>query len=384
MQLKEAPKPTVALLLRITCFFWLLAKVISRKVWGSDRFFPVVPLFGFLDNVPGWVHGLLFGAALICLVLLIIKPSGKYLLPVLIIIEICSCSLDQNRWQPWEYQYLFTIFIIAINRNNYNVARYAFTFLLITTYIYSGLNKMSIAFLHTIWDRMILTAFLKLPAHVAHNGVVYYSGYLLGIIECAAGIGLFFPRLKKLSAWVLIGMHLFNLLFLGPFGLKYNKIIWPWNVVMIVYLYILFIRKDSVPISFSHFYQLRKGYNKLVILCWGILPAFSFIGWWDNYLSSSLYSGRVPTMAICINNPDSLTSLRPYFSKTDTLHICDGAALINTQSWALKEINVPPYPEQRVYKKIQEKFSQKYPGVQCKYVLYHYTYNGELIKQELK
>jgi len=41
--------PQFHTLLRITCFFWLLAKVLSMKAWLADRLYPVVPVFDFID-----------------------------------------------------------------------------------------------------------------------------------------------------------------------------------------------------------------------------------------------------------------------------------------------------------------------------------------------
>jgi hypothetical protein len=51
-----------------------------------------------------------------CLISIIIIPRKKILLPLLLITELFSCALDQNRWQPCEYQYLFTLFAFIVYR----------------------------------------------------------------------------------------------------------------------------------------------------------------------------------------------------------------------------------------------------------------------------
>src|SRR5690242_13786994 len=91
-------------ILRITCLFWLIAKLISYKVWFTARVFPVVPVFNGLDHVPSFVHGGLYFLSLLLLVVVVSKPSNKYFIIALIISELCSCLLDYTRWQPWEYQ----------------------------------------------------------------------------------------------------------------------------------------------------------------------------------------------------------------------------------------------------------------------------------------
>jgi len=375
---------TAILLLRITCIFWIIAKLMSWKLWVATRVFPLVPLFDITEKLPDCIHLLLLIISLTLLAVLIIKPqNNKYLLFIIITVEFFSCLLDQNRWQPWEYQYLFTFFIIAVNRRKIDVVKYAFIFLLVSMYIYSGLHKLNTGFLRNIWSAMILSAYMKASPQFIHNTIVFHSGYLLGIIECAAGIGLLFSRTKRSSAKLLIIMHLFNLLFLGPLGLHYNKIIWPWNIVMIIYLYILFIPEQATHVSFSHFRQLSKGYNWLVLLCWGVLPALSFGGYWDQYLSSNLYSGDLYYMAICVNDTTALKQARPYFSKKDTQHLCDGANILFIQNWAMAEMGAPPYPEIRVYKKIKEVCIQKYSGEQCHYILYHFLHNGMVQKAPL-
>src|ERR1019366_5120531 len=93
---------------RLICFFWLVAKAISWKVWLADRVFPIVPPFNFLF-VPSFIHLVLFIFSLSALLALFIFPSKRFLLISVIIIEVFSCLLDQNRWQPWEYQYIFII-----------------------------------------------------------------------------------------------------------------------------------------------------------------------------------------------------------------------------------------------------------------------------------
>jgi hypothetical protein len=354
-------------LLRITAVFWFIAKIISFKVWTTNRIFPVVPVFDAVDNMPGWVHLLLLGLSLICVLLLAAKPQIKLLGWMLIGSELCSIMLDYTRWQPWEYQYLFILFIFLVNKDEKNI-RIGIGFLLAALYIYSGLQKINIDFLLQIWDNMILNSLFHLSHATRVNSIIFYSGFSLGIIEFCAGAGLLFKRTQKTAAVFLIIMHLFNLLWLGPLGAKYNIIIWPWNMAMCIYLYLLFINNRIIS-----FRSIFVKWNIIVLIAWGLLPALNFAGLWDNYLSGSLYSGKLPLMAACI---DSETALKPYISIADTKGFCPDKSLVKLQAWALKELNVPPYPQERVYKKIAKKLHQLYPGCVC----YAYIYRAPLQK----
>lgn len=81
---------------------------------------------------------------------------------------------------------------------------------------------------------MILNDFL----HIAQNTILDYKLFFLGlaipIIEIALGLGLLLAKKKILFAYLIIGMHIFILIFLGPAGINYNSIIWFWNILMII------------------------------------------------------------------------------------------------------------------------------------------------------
>lgn len=72
-------------------------------------------------------------------------------------------------------------------------------------------------------------------------------------------------------------MHIFILIFLSPLEINYNSIIWPWNVLMIVYLIILFYN-NSAKISLRN---LLVGVTIIPVLMTAILPFLSFVGLYD-------------------------------------------------------------------------------------------------------
>lgn len=364
-------------IIQLTSIFWLIEKLISYKVWGTNRLFPVIPIWEFLNSIPPFIHWLLFAISLVCIMIVMIKPKLKYMLALLFISDFFSCILDQNRFQPWEYQFLFSTLIILVYWNNERTMRLGLMFVIVGTFTYSGLHKLNPSFLNNIWDEMMLRRFFKVPLSIIKNPIIYFGGYILGIAEALCGIGLLFTKTKNKCAKGLIGMHIFTLLFLGPFGLRYNVIVWPWNLLMIGYLYVFFIQKDSIDFKFE---TLENRFFKVILLCWGILPAFSFVGFWDNYLSSNLYSGKLPLMAICIKDTSSTSALKPYYTTKDAGNFCNGLVKINLQNWAMKEMKVPPYPEVRIYKRIKETFIKTYPASSSSFFLFRHP-NEAMNKQ---
>lgn len=353
-------------LLRITCFFWFFIKVMSWRIWTTNRLLPTAPIADFFDYLPPILHTILFTISLCLLVAAFFKGS-KPILVTLLAIEIISCILDQNRLQPWEYQYFFTVFLFIVNGGNRKIIPACFAFLLVSTYFYSGLSKINGGFLQSIWSTSILKVFFKIPAHIVAQNWVHYSGLLLGATELLGGIGLLFTKTQALSAKLLIVMHLFIIVFLGFFGYNVSKVLWVWNTSMIFYLYYIFIFYN---VGGSIIQSTIQGINKLVFLCWGILPILSFMGYWDYYLSSNLFSGNTPKMVICIMDTSACKPLKRFCYKKDINNTCHGLEKTDIQTLAILETGVSAYPEIRVYKKMQQKLKKQYPTAGLNFVYF--------------
>ena len=106
---------------------------------------------------------------------------------------------------------------------------------------------------------MILIRFCGFEANQIQNIVVHYAGLALPMFEILAALGLLFAKNKQRYALLLIAMHIFILIFLSPLGINYNSIVWPWNVLMILYLIILFYHIKTI-ISFRN---LVSGFYKI-------------------------------------------------------------------------------------------------------------------------
>ena len=324
---------------------------------------------------------MLFIFSLLALFALLIFPINRVLQVSVIIIEVLSCLLDQNRWQPWEYQYIFIILALVINYKNEKNAVSAIAFIFVSVYFFSGIGKMNPVFSQYVRNKMVLSGIFHVSNSIVYEWLLYHTGYLLGIIEILLSIGLFFQRTKKISAIFLIIMHLLILAIFGPFGINYDRIIWPWNVVMIVILYVFFICNTPVSISFQ---SIKQGWNKLIIVFFGILPVLNFFGYWDFYLSSSLFSNKPPEMYICIHKPGSSKVLQPFFAGYKNKFLCDSnSTLLDVRAWSFREMQVPAYPEIRIYKSIKEQILKRYPDMNATFTVYPYI-NGRKTRIELK
>jgi hypothetical protein len=262
------------ILLAVTCIFWLIAKIISWKLWVTERLFPVIPTFDFLSAIPAIAHWIFLFSSIGLLISLTIRPGNKTLQYSLMLFELFACLLDENRWQPWEYLYLFILLLFILNKSEKTAIIYSsFVIVLATIYFYSGIHKMQEGFVTYMWDHTILKRMLHLPISFQPKNWLHYCGYALPSVECIAGIGLLFAATKKIASILLMAMHVFILVLLGPWGIQYNVIVWPWNVAMIFFLYYLFI--DNGNKSFFQFLLPGLRY-KMILFCWAVLPAFNF------------------------------------------------------------------------------------------------------------
>lgn len=345
------------LLLRIACVFWFIAKLISWRIWTTYRLLPTVPVWEQLDVVPAIVHTLLFAVSLLLILWLILK-TNKLVFIGLLINEVLSCMLDQNRLQFWEYHYIFIIFIFTVNFRSPGYIKASIVFLLAGMHFYSGVNKLNDSFLQTVWVNS-LAHFLSINVRASNWHWLYHWGYLAGISELMAGMGLLFLKTQTKAACFLSAMHIFIILLFGPLGYNTNIVIWPWNIGIILTLYLVFFKGAESGVNVT---PVIIGWNKAIILFWGFLPALSFFGYWDKNLSSNLISGRLPRMIICVNDTSKCKPLQQFCLKKDGSNTCEGLQKINLLYWMLAEDNVIVYAEPRVFNVIQEKLEKEYPA----------------------
>jgi uncharacterized membrane protein YphA (DoxX/SURF4 family) len=328
--------------LRIVVCFWLIAKIWSYKLWMIWRLYPVLPPFDLLEHIPAWFHACLFLNSCLLLLLVLVKPSDKRLVLLLVINELVSCILDQNRWQPWQYMYI----LIATNFLLVKQPRHMLLIILASIYWYSGLHKLNHNFVEHIWLQWLHADAWK--AGLKQWGTI--SGYLAACIEFIAGLGLLFVRTRKIATFTLLIMHVFILFMIGPLGKHTNTIVWPWNIAMMLLLMSLISDESSIKATF-----FKSVYTCVMIIPVCILPALSFFNAWDSYLSFSLYSGKVPRAYLCVERINEVPELKRYAAKSDRLNKCKGTTFIALNKWCMSELKVAYYPETRAFNQLQQK-----------------------------
>ncbi len=330
------------------------AVLLSLNLWAGLRWFPKAPLIKSVVGLqPPWdyLQIIVFFVQLILCVL----HKKKMLMCCLIIFAAYLCIEDQNRLQPWFFNYICILGVLLFYKqrvdepNNYISVFISLQVFVALIYIYSGIQKLNPLFatetfkwiiepLNAVFTQRQMSLFAKL-------------GVIVPWFEILTGLGLLIKPLRFLVLPLLISMHVFILLVLGPLGKSFNYVIWPWNIVMIILCLLLFSKVKAE--RFFDISILFKSYAfYLVLTVMLILPFFSLTNQYDSYLSSSLYSGNTHNCKIILS--DKVYNKLPLYIKSFVIKNDDYNQLA-VKNWAMTELHSPCLPEYRVFYCVQQK-----------------------------
>ena len=319
---------------------FLAGMLLSRRLWfGIGRTFPRTPLISALPDAFRLLEFLFWPLLLIVLIFIALRKDATRFIVIALTLSAVLVLLDQTRLQPWVYQYSVTLGILAFqSRKTGSTTLAACQLVIAVQYFWSGIQKLNWTFAHkTLPDVLALTG-ITLPESLPLLAIV------VALTEAAVGVALIFRRTRPVAVIAAVAMHVVLLVMM--ITSKQNSVIWPWNVAMTVVVVVLFWQADNSARLVSR--ASNSARVMLAIYC--LAPVLSFAGWWDLYLSSALYSGNTPNAAIRINAEVrerlSPETQRLVFSTTS------GELILPVYEWSMSDLNVPQYPEVRVYKEL--------------------------------
>jgi hypothetical protein len=334
----------------------------SWKLWiSSHRLFPSTPVWSWLPQPPFPLDFAFAGSLLVLMAAVAVSARPARSIQVLLVLLAALGVLDQSRWQPWMVQYavmfgsllLFpwsTRPLTAWPANQVSAGLHACRLFMVCMYSYSGLEKLGYGFATVLPDIVApLFRWLHFRADNLSERALLPLAIPLALVECASGVMLAFPQTRSAAAVCLILMHVALLWWLGPLGTNWNYVVWPWNLMLIGLLLLLFWRQPAWSLQDiwrSHWY------SKVIALVFGVLPLLTVAGVWDSYLGFSVYTGNIKRAIVHIS-PTQIPEL-PQTIRQYTLS--DG--VIDIDRWCYTELGVPIYPETRVFVSVGRQVAQ--------------------------
>lgn len=339
-------------LIKLTVLIGMFASILlSHNLWAGERWFPKTTLIDDYFGVPApydYIH------LIVLIALLFFSFISQKKAPSILLVLFCVylCFDDQNRLQPWFYNYALILFILLFYKyrvdesNNYTTVFISLQILVALVYVFSGIQKMNSSFVPNTFEWMV-SSFDTIFSKRQLNLITKF-GYVVPYFEIIIGVGLLIKPFRYIIIPLVILMHLFILIMLGPTGKDYNSVIWPWNIIMIGLVLLLFAnvkQERFFDISF-----LFKGISfYIVITLMLIFPIFSLKNQYDSYLSSSLYSSNLNDCQLILSN--KAYEKLPYYIRC--FSIKDGDKnILYIKKWAVNELNVPCVPEYRIFKNV--------------------------------
>lgn len=326
---------------------------LSLKLWLNEgRFFPLISPFTAAPALPAPFDKLLLLLSASLAVFWLFK--AKRILGLLFMGTIILILLqDQMRWQPWVYLYLLMFVPYVFQRGKYEDETATLTvlqWLVAGVYVWSGIHKFNGRFIEDTFAQFSVFAGKKTLPPKWQDAL-----YLIPLTEATTGILLLLPRLRKAGIVIALLIHVFILYFLWVTLSHHNVIVYPWNVAMMFFVVLLFGGVHNPTIISIKDIVWRVPFITPVILVW-LFPVLNFWGLWDHYLSFSLYSNKPSSFYIAVESKELSKidgRLKDYFADIPGL---EGGQVISMEKWALGTLNVPFYPEQRLFKMVASGF----------------------------
>jgi hypothetical protein len=319
--------------------------LLSPKLWVGARFYPLTPIAGFLKPLPYPFDYAVYILVLILLAASALAPRPRWWIAASVLLLAALWAQDQSRLQPWCYQYAFMLVALAIPDPgaSLNVCR----LIVAAIYFWSGAQKLNPYFASGIFTYLAHSLAARLPA------LVTAAGYTAPLIEISCAVGLLTRKFRAPAIAILIAMHAFILLSIGPFGHNFNTVVWPWNMAMIVFLLLLFCHSQA---GLREILWSPAAFHRVVFVLFALAPALSFFNLWDSYLSAALYSGNRNQGAIHMT--DAVAKHLPDEVTGDLGEAADGSLQLLVNDWSFDELNVPAYPELRIFKSAARKLCE--------------------------
>ncbi|MCZ6675107.1 MAG: hypothetical protein O7C75_19410 [Verrucomicrobia bacterium] len=329
--------------------------LLSWKAWISDRQYPMFPVWDWVPQFPSPLDTVFVVLFFFVVGWMCYKPNRNNVIGVVVVMLVFALQ-DQSRWQPWFYQYgLMLIPFVFLKKPGKEFSVLGLQQLLIAlVYIWGGIHKCQPGWI-SVWENSLIAPILDGLENEGLKSFLGSTGYLIPLVEIVMAIGLLFRPTRLIAILAVISTHITILILLGPVkGYISNSVVWPWNMVMIGMVVVLYYKAGRTSLA-----AFRK--KHLLFPAWGIAflmtiaPILFYADLWDRYLSFSLYAGQQKRYLVRV---DAAAIERfpveweDYFADPKAN---DGHMVLSPGHWSTEELNVPLISEWRILRAFSRK-----------------------------
>jgi hypothetical protein len=339
----QQPRLRLRWTLRIASVGLLAGIAMSPRLWiAVDRLYPRAPIVP-LAELPL--------AAEVALLLLVVtglvlglteRARSRAAIGVALIALAVLVASDQSRLQPWVYEYALLLAVLgsaAAPADDQHITLRVCRSLLVALYFWGAVQKMNVSFVTRAWPDFV-------GGIAARHALWLQSvGWAPPLAELGIALTLASRRLRRVGIAGAVLLHVTNIALLVASG--ENSVVWVWNAAMAASVMALFGGEDP-PIPKASRKRPRPREWVVLALAW-VMPALSFWGFWDSYLSAALYSGNTLQAVIVI--PQAGIAALPKVVRRNTWQQT-APAFIDLNRWSYDELNVPAYPAERVLRRV--------------------------------
>jgi predicted DCC family thiol-disulfide oxidoreductase YuxK len=341
----------------VTIIGMLAGILVSLPAWLDIRSYPTVGIFEQMNLLTPLTNVLTFLTISLLFISIFVYRNIRWFCLSILIIVVLLTLLDITRLQPWIFHYsALLLLLIFWKPDSQNISLKildAARILVASIYFWSGFQKLNTIFFIGVFPWF--TEPLWSPFGQTGASISVAVGLLVPFIEMGFALGLLTKKFRRLSIWGSLIMLILVITSLA-FGHGWNSSIWPWNLAIFSMVIVLFYNWHD-----SLFSLINRSYKNtlaiIIFVVFSIMPAGNIFGYIDHYLSWSLYSGHVPTAFLTANieTLNKISSVKPTTMTEGEL------GQLDLLDWSIGEMNLVPYPEERVFKSIFKQVCDKYP-----------------------
>ncbi|WP_146416490.1 hypothetical protein [Crateriforma conspicua] len=269
--------------------------------------------------------------------------------------------IDQHRLQPWAYQ--AALYALVFATMDVRRSKAWLIALASSVYLYSAAGKFDFQFAHTVGADLVtnLWATVGGDPESLPESIRPRLALALPAGELLIAIGLWTPWTRRAAGIAAMGMHGALLLVLGPLGLAHSRGVVLWNVLLIVQAWCLFVRPrwfDGPTSEEANDHADASGHRpttdrwsgvavRLVLVAALLMPLSERAGYWDHWLSWSLYSPHTSRLEVQFHQ--TATNRLPASVSRHLESDSDGDRwrTLDMSAWSLDRRGVPVYPQSR-------------------------------------